>query len=282
MSPELIVPDRFGLKNSRPTKHSDCYALGMVIYETISGKPPFHKDTNQVVSMKVVEGKHPPRGMRFTETLWRMLELCWMTQPSNRPTIGYVLQCLEVVSNLSEPPSGADEETEGNDDWDSTTDSSGILSWSDGTAIAQRNTSISPLAPPNYPGDRPPTSTVWAAIEPPTGGTYRAEIPVVTSVHSPAELNTGPSTSNAMWAVAYDPTVPPVSGVDWVPRGSSSELVLVPRHSFEQGISLDQKPSISIIPSFRFPTTLPDPQIPLSFWKRTSFNFNILRQMRLT
>ena len=36
MSPELIDPERFGILGSegyRPTSQSDCYALGMVIYE---------------------------------------------------------------------------------------------------------------------------------------------------------------------------------------------------------------------------------------------------------
>ena len=39
MSPELLDPDRFGTGDCRPTKQSDCYALGMVVYEvrTISG-----------------------------------------------------------------------------------------------------------------------------------------------------------------------------------------------------------------------------------------------------
>ena len=32
MSPELLDPPRFG-SNGRPTRESDCYALGMVIYE---------------------------------------------------------------------------------------------------------------------------------------------------------------------------------------------------------------------------------------------------------
>jgi len=35
MSPELLDPDKFGLEDSRPTKESDCYALGMVIYEVL-------------------------------------------------------------------------------------------------------------------------------------------------------------------------------------------------------------------------------------------------------
>jgi serine/threonine protein kinase len=36
MSPELLDPERFGIPQSegdRPTTQSDCYALGMVIYE---------------------------------------------------------------------------------------------------------------------------------------------------------------------------------------------------------------------------------------------------------
>jgi len=33
MSPELLDPDQYGLPDSRPTKQSDCYALGMVVYE---------------------------------------------------------------------------------------------------------------------------------------------------------------------------------------------------------------------------------------------------------
>jgi len=33
MSPELLDPDRFEFPDSRPTKQSDCYALGMVVYE---------------------------------------------------------------------------------------------------------------------------------------------------------------------------------------------------------------------------------------------------------
>ena len=33
MSPEVLWPERFGYKNARPTKESDVYSLGMVIYE---------------------------------------------------------------------------------------------------------------------------------------------------------------------------------------------------------------------------------------------------------
>jgi len=127
MSPELIAPARFGLKNSRPTVFSDCYALGMVIYETISGNFPFHKDADLVVLMKVVEGERPPQGVKFTKSLWEMLEWCWVPKPNDRPSIEDVLQCLEMALNASELPSpGVDEGIDvGGESWDSATSSSG-------------------------------------------------------------------------------------------------------------------------------------------------------------
>jgi len=81
---------------------SDCYTLGVVIYETISGHFPFHKDTDSAVS----EGKHPPRGARFAESLWEMLELRRASRPpNNRPNVEAILRCLELALYLSEPTS---------------------------------------------------------------------------------------------------------------------------------------------------------------------------------
>jgi len=125
MSPELIDPQRFGFENSRPTKSSDCYALGMVIYETISGHLPYHKHTDLTLFVKVLEGVRPPRGSGFADSLWGMLELCWIPQPNARPSIENVLQCLERVSRFSEPPSpGIDGRVNAGGGWDSTSDSS--------------------------------------------------------------------------------------------------------------------------------------------------------------
>jgi hypothetical protein len=135
MSPELIDPQRFGLKGSRPTRSSDCYALGMVIYETISGNLPFHEHTDLTVFVKVLEGERPPRGAKFREGLWRMLEQCWESQPNNRPTIENVLRCLEMFSSSSEPPPPeVDQGTEKDgDDWDSTDSSSSVSIWTRST-----------------------------------------------------------------------------------------------------------------------------------------------------
>jgi serine/threonine protein kinase len=136
MSPELLDPARFGFKDGRPTKESDCYALGMVIYEVLSGKTPFTPDKVLIVMRKVTEGERPgrPEGMKgawFTDDLWETLELCWVPQPKRRPSIEAVLECLERVSRAWKPPSpqvyeGVETDEDGPDL--TTGDSSGMVS----------------------------------------------------------------------------------------------------------------------------------------------------------
>ena len=128
MSPELIDPQRFGLEDSRPTTASDCYALGMVIYESISGHLPFHKHPDIIVFMKVSRGERPPRGTWFTDSLWEILELCWEPQPRARPTIEDILQYLEGTSQSFELPSlGINGEVDRGSEWDSESDSFGMF-----------------------------------------------------------------------------------------------------------------------------------------------------------
>ena len=113
MSPELLDPERFGLKEIRPTKESDCYALGMVIYEVLSGQTPFAPSKPSSVIWKVLEGQRPERpqgkgGVLFTDDLWRILELCWKHKPEERTKANAVLQCLERTSSLPRPSSNVD------------------------------------------------------------------------------------------------------------------------------------------------------------------------------
>jgi len=129
MSPELIAPQKFGFENSRPTKSSDCYALGMVVYETISGNLPFHKYTDLTVFVKVLEGERPHREDGFMDSVWEMLEMCWMPRSSARPSVEDVLQCLENPSRSWESPSsGVSGEVNEGAVSDSPNGSSGMLS----------------------------------------------------------------------------------------------------------------------------------------------------------
>lgn len=106
MSPELFDPKRFNLKDTRRTKRSDCYALGMVIYEVLSGKVPFFQYCGYVIFAKVLEGERPgrPQGAWFTDDIWSTSELCWNPEPDGRPSVEYVLRCLEEASRFWIPP----------------------------------------------------------------------------------------------------------------------------------------------------------------------------------
>ena len=105
MSPELLHPQEFGFEQSRPTKKSDCYALGMAILEVLSEEPPFARDNTYVVMRKVVEGERPqrPGGAWFTDGLWGTLEQCWLPQPKDRPTLEVILELLGQASKIWQP-----------------------------------------------------------------------------------------------------------------------------------------------------------------------------------
>ena len=154
MSPERFNPERFGLKDGRPTIPSDCYALGMVIYEITTGNLPFHKHADFIVVSKVLEGERPPRGGNFTEDLWEMLERCWAPEPNDRPSIEGVLLCLETASDSSEPPSpGADEEIDvDGGGWSTDTSSSG----GDSLDLSATDDRMQ-LPPTHFPQDYYPT-----------------------------------------------------------------------------------------------------------------------------
>ena len=109
MSPELL---NLEIQDRRQTKSSDCYALGMVIYEVLSGHAPFPRCNNHIAAMKVLKGERPvrPQGMEWSwftgaGEVWEVLERCWVPQPGDRPSIEDVLQYLKEVSESWMPPS---------------------------------------------------------------------------------------------------------------------------------------------------------------------------------
>ena len=130
MSPELLNPEDFN-SEGRPTKESDCYALGMVIYEVLSGRTPFAPSTVPPVIWKVLNGERPERpqgeeGALFTDSLWEILGYCWKQQPGERTSVKIVLQCLKKASSLPQPRGIV--ETGTGEQLDATASGSGTLS----------------------------------------------------------------------------------------------------------------------------------------------------------
>lgn len=112
MSPELFDPEKFDLKDGRQTKRSDCYALGMVVYEVLSGRVPFLRYHGYAVVVRILKGERPRRpqgeeGGWFTADIWNILERCWQPSPGERPSVKLVLHCLEKASKSWMPPGKA-------------------------------------------------------------------------------------------------------------------------------------------------------------------------------
>ena len=136
MSPELLDPGQFGLTESRPTKESDYYALGMVIYEVLRGQAPFTRLRTPSVILRVLNDQRPERphgkeGALFTDDLWGMLKLCWKHRPDERASAEVILQCLEKTSLLPRPHFDVDQIVETSDvgePLDGTASDSGMFS----------------------------------------------------------------------------------------------------------------------------------------------------------
>lgn len=111
LSPELTDPKQFGFEDCRPTRSSDCFAFGMVIYEVLSGQKPFYElqGYSYAVMQEVVSGRRPARpggvrGRLFTDDIWNIVGRCWEHNPEDRPRVEYVLRFLEEVSRCWTPP----------------------------------------------------------------------------------------------------------------------------------------------------------------------------------
>ena len=117
MSPELLYPEKFGLKHRRPTLGSDRYAMGMVIYEVLSGQAPFATFRDPEIIVLVLEGKRPERpkgegGKLFASGVWEKLELCWKEQPDKRPNARQILMGLEGKLCSSDLDGDAESDTD--------------------------------------------------------------------------------------------------------------------------------------------------------------------------
>ena len=89
---------------SRPTKESDCYSLGMAIYEVLSGQVPFSSYDSAEIAEVVLRGERPKRpqgngGKHFTDEIWEVLECCWKEHPGSR------LNAKSLYIRLGENPS---------------------------------------------------------------------------------------------------------------------------------------------------------------------------------
>ncbi|MGI8553913.1 MAG: serine/threonine-protein kinase [Dehalococcoidia bacterium] len=89
MAPEQISNDAVGPR-------ADIYALGVLTYEMLAGKPPFRGSVTSVIADQL--NKAPPPISEFSPTLpsqvWKALQICLAKYPSDRPATATIFVSL--------------------------------------------------------------------------------------------------------------------------------------------------------------------------------------------
>jgi len=126
MAPELLFPRKFGLEKGVSSKEADVYALGMTVYQVLTGKWPFHPKRETEIVHAVISGERPPKPKNaeevgMTEVVWNLLRKCWEEDRSKRPSILDVLKMFcditgerRTVDSAIEP-AGSSPNLSGND-----------------------------------------------------------------------------------------------------------------------------------------------------------------------
>ena len=108
MAPELLCPIEFGKTSVRPTQPADIYALGVMIYEVLTGFQPFYEQKYGIFELTyhVVHGARPfkpedAEQLGFGDGIWELVEECWSQESTRRPTIEHALAHLTRVAASS-------------------------------------------------------------------------------------------------------------------------------------------------------------------------------------
>ncbi|KAJ8582953.1 kinase-like protein [Rhizopogon salebrosus TDB-379] len=98
--PETVrwtAPERFGSHGVgaipySPTTQSDVYSVGGVVYQILTGRPPYYEKSRSKVPIEILNGNRPsrPPGNIIDDGYWELIQKCW-SLPEDRPSATQVL-----------------------------------------------------------------------------------------------------------------------------------------------------------------------------------------------
>ncbi|MDX3078280.1 serine/threonine-protein kinase [Streptomyces sp. MI02-7b] len=94
-TPAYIAPES---AQGRPqTSAVDIYGAGILLYELVTGRPPFHGESALEVLQRHLSAE-PRRPTTVPEPLWTVIERCLRKEPAERPSAENLARALRVVA----------------------------------------------------------------------------------------------------------------------------------------------------------------------------------------
>jgi serine/threonine protein kinase len=97
-TPHYMAPEAFHSSTVSPA--ADMYALGVLLYEMVCGRPPYDSDTVHDLMRLHLEG-NPQRPPGIPDALWAIVAGCLEQKPRLRPTAGELIAELSSVARAT-------------------------------------------------------------------------------------------------------------------------------------------------------------------------------------
>src|SRR5689334_14986832 len=101
-TPHYMAPEAF--HGVTPSPATDVYALGVLLYELVSGQPPYLSDSVPELMRMHAEGR-PQRRPGIPDELWKLIRSCLSAKPRQRPAANVLVRDLrQLARKLTEVP----------------------------------------------------------------------------------------------------------------------------------------------------------------------------------
>ena len=91
------------LRGQNYTKAADIYSFGIIMYEVISGLPPYHDVSHdRCLAIKICKGLRPRFNIKVPQLVVNLIKRCLDANPLNRPTADELENILEKWYNILE------------------------------------------------------------------------------------------------------------------------------------------------------------------------------------
>ncbi|WP_436527494.1 serine/threonine-protein kinase [Actinoplanes sp. HUAS TT8] len=94
-TPHYMAPEAF--HGVTPSSATDVYALGVLLYELVSGQPPYMSDSVPELMRMHAEGR-PERRPGIPDELWKLIRSCLSAKPRQRPAAPALVRDLRLLA----------------------------------------------------------------------------------------------------------------------------------------------------------------------------------------